>query len=512
MQPASEKATTRRGSGSPRWSSFVVLSAFALAAGFLPGYLWGTRPFVHEPLHSTVEAVGALAAITTAILLLRRAPGDASRAAPAAVSFLGMGILDGVHALSLPGQSFVLLHSFASLAGALGFSLAWVPSTMRRSGEFWTRKLPASVAAAALVLGLTSLFRPASFPAMLHDREFTAAGIWVNVAAGALFLLSAVPFLVRAQRSRRHEELLFGSMALLFGAAELLVPFSALWDAQWWSWHAVRLAAYCVALWLSQEYVAGLRAAEQAARQQAQQAIRAREDLLAVVSHDLRSPLSSITLSATMLSSRASWSAGDGGAGARRTAETILRSADQMGRLISNLLDAARIEAGGLSVAQVRNDAAALIGEAVEMIRPLAESKRLRIEQRVARGLPPILSDRERIQQVLANLFDNAIKFTPEGGAITITANIEGEAVRFTVADTGPGIPSDALPHLFDRYWQASRTGRAGAGLGLYIAKGIVEAHGGRLRAESGPGRGSTFSFTLPTARAPEEQRGATAP
>jgi signal transduction histidine kinase len=496
----------------PRWPSFVVLSAFALAAGFLPEYLWGSQPFVHEPLHSTIEAVGALAAITTAVLLLRRAPDDASRAVPAAVSFLGMGILDGIHALSLPGQSFVLLHSFASLAGALGFVVAWVPSTMRRSRKLWTRKLPATVAAASLALGLMALFRPATFPAVLRDREFTAAGIWVNGAAGALFLLSAVPFLVGTQRSRRHEELLFGSMALLFGAAELLVPFSALWDAQWWSWHAVRLAAYCVALWLSQSYVAGLRAAEQVARQQAQQAIRAREDLLAVVSHDLRSPLSSITLSATTFSNRSSWSAGDGGAGARKAAETILRSADQMNRLISDLLDAARIEAGGLSVAQGRNDAAALVGEAVESIRPLAERRRLTMEQRVAGGLPPILSDRERILQVLANLVGNSVKFTPEGGAITITAEGEGEAVRFTVADTGPGIPSDALPHLFDRYWQASHTRRAGAGLGLYIAKGIVEAHGGRLWAESAPGRGSTFSFTLPTARPPEDHQEAAVP
>ncbi len=511
MRSASVSTTTDGGTALPRWGLHAALPAFAFSAGLLTAVFRGSSTFVHEPLHSTIEAVGALAAVTTAVLLLRRAAADASRSAPAAVSFLGMGILDGLHALSLPGQSFVLLHSFASAAGALGLSLSWVPAPMRSSRKLWTRVLPAGMASAALALGLAALSRPEVFPAMVRGREFTPAGIWVNAGSGALFALAAVPFLSRARRSRSQEDLLFGSMALLFGAAELVVPFSALWDAQWWSWHVARLAAYCVALWLSQDYVTRLRAAEEAARQQAQQAIRAREDLLAVVSHDLRSPLASITLGATMLAN-ALPSAGEDGRRARRTAESILRSAEQMGHLISDLLDAARIEAGGLSVAQERNDAAAIIGEALELIRPLAESKRLKIAQDVAAELPPILSDRDRILQVLENLFDNAVKFTPEDGVITIAAEAEGDSVRFRVADTGPGIPSDALPHLFDRYWQASHSRRGGAGLGLYIAKGIVESHGGRLWATSGPGQGSTFSFTLPAARAPEEPQRPSAP
>lgn len=502
MRPAPASSARGRGSCVPRWASYVLLPALAVVAGVLPAYLWGSVPFAHEPLHSTIETVGAMAAISTAVLLLRREPEDAMRAAPAAISFLGMGILDAIHALSISGPSFVLLHSLASLAGALGFTLGWVPPEMRRSAGFWTRRLPTTVAAASVALGLTALLRPGSFPAIVHGREFTAAGIAVNCAAGALFLLSVGPFLVRARLCRRREDFLFGSMALLFGAAELVVPFSALWNVQWWSWHAVRLAAYSVALWLSQSYVAGLRAAERAARRQAQEAVLARDELLAVVSHDLRSPLSSIVVSAKLLSRRAS-RAGDADAGARGTIETILRSADQMSRLLGDLLDAARLEAGGLPVSRSRHDPAALVDEAVQMMRPLAENKGLAIRQRVAGGLPSILSDRKRILQVLANLLGNAVKFTPEGGAITITADGEGEAVRFTVADTGAGIPGDALPHLFDRYWQARHTGHAGAGLGLYIAKGIVEAHGGRLRAQSSPGQGSTFSFTLPAGASP---------
>ncbi len=500
-----------RGAGVPWWAYCGALSAFALAAGFVPHLVWGARPIVYEPLHSTIEAVGALVAIATAFLLLERAPADASRVAPAAIGFLGMGILDGLHAISPPGQTFVLLHSFASLAGALGLTLAWVPARRVRSRKLWSRTLPAGMAAAALAVGLTALVRPDLFPAMLRGREFTVAGTALNGASGALFLLSAVPFLVVARRSRRLEDVLFGSMALLFGTAEIVVPFSTLWDAEWWSWHAVRLAAYFVALWLSREYVARLRAAEQAARQQAQHAIRAREDLLAVVSHDLRSPLASITLSATMLSEHALL-AGDDGARARKTAELILRSADQMSHLISDLLDAARIEAGGLSVAQVSNDAAAIVEEAMDMMRPLAESKRLEVAQQIAGGLPPILSDRRRILQVFANLFGNAVTFTPEGGTITIAADAQDDSVRFMVADTGPGISSEVLPHLFDRYWQASHARRGGAGLGLYIAKGIVEAHGGRLWATSAPGRGSAFSFTLPIAPRAEEMQSASAP
>jgi len=115
-------------------------------------------------------------------------------------------------------------------------------------------------------------------------------------------------------------------------------------------------------------------------------------------------------------------------------------------------------------------------------------------------GLPPVVADRERVLQVFTNLGGNALKFTPENGRVEIRASGRGAAVEFAVRDTGPGIASEDLPHIFDRFWQAQKTARAGAGLGLAIAKGVIEAHGGAIQVESESGRGSRFTFTLPVA------------
>jgi signal transduction histidine kinase len=133
------------------------------------------------------------------------------------------------------------------------------------------------------------------------------------------------------------------------------------------------------------------------------------------------------------------------------------------------------------------------------MLRPLAASSTITLEAHIEDDLPPVLADAARVQQVLSNLVGNAVKFTPRSGRITVCAeHIDGE-VRFGVIDTGPGIPAEQLPHIFGRFWQAKSDHR-GIGLGLAIAKGIVEAHNGRIWVESHVGLGSTFYFTLPTA------------
>lgn len=228
---------------------------------------------------------------------------------------------------------------------------------------------------------------------------------------------------------------------------------------------------------------------------QAEQARRAREDLLAVVSHDLRNPLSAVELQAQLLERT-------DGDRVRAQAGAIRRAAERMRHLIGDLLDAAQLEAGRFAVERRPAPPAQLARDAHELFAPLAERKKLRLTSVVAAELPPISCDREAVLRVLSNLLGNAVKFTPEGGRVTISAALEGDAVRFAVTDTGPGIPPDQIAHLFDRYWQA-RTGRAGVGLGLYIAKGIVDAHGGAIDVESSLGAGSTFSFTIPVAEPP---------
>ncbi len=228
----------------------------------------------------------------------------------------------------------------------------------------------------------------------------------------------------------------------------------------------------------------------------AQRAVRAREDVLAIVAHDLRNPLSGITL-ITELVERIPL-ADASGEQVRKKMEVIRRGVDQMEKLIADLLCAATIESGHLSVTRSLHDARGLVTEAVEMMEPLAREKKLRLQVRLDDELPAIECDHDRLIEVFSNLLGNAIKFTPSSGAVSVRARRNGPAVLFAVEDSGPGIAEDAVPRLFDRYWQGKNARRAGAGLGLYIVKGIVEAHGGRVWAESRPGAGSTFSFTIP--------------
>jgi signal transduction histidine kinase len=169
-----------------------------------------------------------------------------------------------------------------------------------------------------------------------------------------------------------------------------------------------------------------------------------------------------------------------------------------MDHLIRNLVDASAIEAGRLSVARRPQEVEGLVDDVIRMMLPIATERTLRIERRLAGALPPVDCDRERILQVFSNLIGNAIRFTPSGGSITVMAEPVGQTVRFCVADTGSGFPAEALPHLFDRYWQTGRSTRSSAGLGLYIVKGIVEAHGGGVWAENAPLGGATFCFTIP--------------
>jgi PAS domain S-box-containing protein len=243
--------------------------------------------------------------------------------------------------------------------------------------------------------------------------------------------------------------------------------------------------------------------------EQARRAIQSREDLLAVVSHDLRNPLSVILVSAT-LALRA-WPPGDAN---RRAIEAIRRSALRMDRLIGDLLDASTIEAGRLSLETAAQSVDQIVRDAIEALEAPAAQKRVRLEAVVGGDLG-VFCDRGRMLQVFSNLIGNATKFTPEGGSITVRVEPRDQEVWFFVTDTGPGIPEDQLPRLFDRYWQAKRTARLGTGLGLTIAKGIIEAQDGRIGVESQLGVGSTFFFTLPRANppgsVPDSQKDATA-
>lgn len=235
--------------------------------------------------------------------------------------------------------------------------------------------------------------------------------------------------------------------------------------------------------------------------EKARQAVAARDEMLGVVSHDLRNPLNVIGAAAGLIL--------DIPLPEEKKQEqlrTIKKSADRMNRLIQDLLDVTGIEAGRFSVERTPEDPEELLEEAYEMMVPLFSDGDVSLDREpLPCPLPGVYADRERILQVFSNLLGNALKFTPEGGRVSLgAAPADDGLVRFFVEDTGHGIPEEDLPHLFDRFWSGHRSGdaREGTGLGLPIARGIVEVHGGAISVESEPGVGTRISFTIPTTRA----------
>ena len=227
-------------------------------------------------------------------------------------------------------------------------------------------------------------------------------------------------------------------------------------------------------------------------------ALAARSDFLGLVSHDLRTVLGNIALNAELLAREA---AGDE-AGQRTLARAtkIQQSTKHMTRLVGDLVDVASIETGRFGVVPDTSDAKALVRDTLEAFRPAASAKGISLALAAADGVLLAKYDQDRILQVLANLLSNAIKFTGDRGSIAVHVESIGTELRFSVADTGAGVEPDHLESIFERFWQVTRGDRRGLGLGLFISRCIVEAHGGRIWAESALGRGSTFYFTLPGA------------
>jgi signal transduction histidine kinase len=230
------------------------------------------------------------------------------------------------------------------------------------------------------------------------------------------------------------------------------------------------------------------------------QAIQARDDMMGIVSHDLRNPANAVKMLVRSIL--------EGDTERRLTGDVVERlqvvrqAAEQIDALIQDLLDVSRLEAGRLTVSPERVEVDWLLSRSVEAMRPLAEASGVSLRPEVPADLPSLRADPDRALQVLSNVIGNAIKFTPAGGSVRIGAGLSDGSMLFTVSDTGIGVPPELLPHVFDRFFQVSaapgRGPRHGAGLGLPIARGIVEAHGGRIWMDSDPATGTTVRFTLP--------------
>jgi signal transduction histidine kinase len=248
------------------------------------------------------------------------------------------------------------------------------------------------------------------------------------------------------------------------------------------------------------EELSALYLKEQAISARLREADQFKDDLLTIISHELRTPLTSIKGSLSLLLDEQKVEGVT-----REFLEIAEQNTDRLIALVNDLLDLSRIESGKLELERERFSIRDAILSATQRIRALADRKGLRLEMQVPEGVPPVDADPGKVEQVLVNLLDNAIKFTPEGGQITLRAEAargDGAAtLQVSVSDTGIGIPSECLPRVFEKFYRvdmSSTRGARGTGLGLAICKAIVEGHGGRIWGESAPGGGSRFTFTLP--------------
>lgn len=230
--------------------------------------------------------------------------------------------------------------------------------------------------------------------------------------------------------------------------------------------------------------------------------VEARDAVLATVSHDVRTLLGGLSINTELVMANAP--EGESGEKLRKYAGMSRRLIAQLNRLISDLLDVASIEVGQFAVIPEDVDLAEILRDTFEAFEPLAAARKVTLDAEPPRRSLRVRLDTGRILQVLANLISNALKFTSEGGKVSIRARPEGDDIHFVVSDTGAGIPADELERIFERFRQVGKDHR-GVGLGLFISKGIVEAHGGRMWAESEAGSGSTFHFVLPASGSPPQ-------
>ncbi|NVB82016.1 MAG: GAF domain-containing protein [Kofleriaceae bacterium] len=331
--------------------------------------------------------------------------------------------------------------------------------------------------------GYTPWDREEPYPAPISVGDVEADPGWASsrdvVLAEGIRALAFVPLV--------HRRELIGKFALYRDSP---TPFAAR-DLQLAATVAVHVATAVERKRDARELARSLRE-EREARVLAEDARRARQDILSIVTHDLRNPLGTVMMGAQSLLSFDTEPER-----IRKIAERIQRQADRMARLITDLVDYGGIETGKLALERASHRPDAIIEATTDIFAQLAEERGLRFESRIWPDLPLVDCDSERAVQVLGNLVSNALKVTPRGGAVSIGAEPKDRDVVFYVRDTGPGIDAEDLPLLFERHWQSETSAYRHARLGLSIARGIVDAHGGRIWAESQVGAGSTFYFHL---------------
>jgi len=486
---------------------------------------------VHLVLHAVLETLGCMLALGIASFLLMRSGEKNNRYTVwLASSILVMGIIDAFHASMVPSNEFVCLRSTAHLIGGMCIALIWLPERLIRTRL--VEVLPKVLAIAAGLFGAISLTFPEILPTVFADGRFTVVAKTLNFTGGILFLAGVAYFIFRFDRNQDNMQVLFAVFCLLFGVAGLTFMFSRLWSVGWWLLHFARLTGYIVAFKYvsansSAEYLSLIRnqetlrfantrveeskrelerlneqleASVQEANRLAKKAVvanLAKSEFLANMSHELRTPLHSII-------SFASFGVKKHTSAERKKLLDYFNRIRQSGRtlleLLDDLLDLAKLESRKAVFTFEPTDVRSLVESMKNELEALLSERRLEMRCGATDFHEPVKLDSDKIKQVLRNLLNNAIKFSPQGGIIDVQVYGMDGFVRVSVLDEGPGIPPDELEAVFDKFVQSSKTktGAGGTGLGLAICQEIIAAHRGRIWAENRLKGGAVFSFEIP--------------
>jgi signal transduction histidine kinase len=514
-----------------------ALSALGIFLTLSISYVEDLLPYLrlnHVVLHAVLETLGCMLALGIAsFLLMRSGEKNNKYTVWLASSILVMGVIDAFHASMMPSNEFVCLRSIAQLIGGTCIALIWLPERLIRTRL--VELLPKALATAAGLFGAISLTFPEILPTVFADGRFTVVAKAFNFTGGILFLAGVAYFIFRFDRNQDIMQVLFAVYCLLFGVAGLTFMFTRLWSVGWWILHIARLTGYVVAFKYvsansAAQYLSLIRneenlkqakvLAEESKRElerlnrqleasvqqanvlakKADAANQAKSEFLANMSHELRTPLHGILSFASFGIKKYATSKPerllDYFNRIRQSGKTLLE-------LLNDLLDLAKLESGKAVFVFKPTDLVMLIKSVMDEFDALLSERDLTIRREVVECVSQITIDADKIKQVLRNLLNNAVKFSPKGGIIDIIIRSLENSVKVSVRDQGPGIPQNELEAVFDKFVQSSKTktGAGGTGLGLAICHEIIVAHKGRIWAENRPRGGAIFSFEIPLLR-----------
>lgn len=471
------------------WSLLLTVAAGGtLLAGEGFHLLWPDWRGHHEPLHSTMEALSGLASLAMALVLLLRCREPADRKFQTlAAGFLGMGLLDLCHAVAQPGNGFVLLRNMASLVGAVGFGLVWLPDQAKARPERpW---LPWAVAAGSLGFGLWIVLYPEQAPVMVQNGEFTPTAIAPQSLAAMGFLAAAWRFLLDHRTSGKPEDYLFTSLAAIFGLAELVFMYSVPWDSRWWFWHALRLlACFLVLGYVSRGYfravrelecaLAQTRGAEQAARRSEQQLRRLLDERERIAQNLHDGSIQTLYALSLGLERCQRLIGTQSQAFAQELAGHLAAAVVDLKLVIRDLRGYLLGVEPTISTGQDLQTALASLIAGME--RPHALRFHLQIDPAAADLVTP-----EQAPQLLAIAREAVSNSLRHSGARrgTLSLRLEEGTLRLVVEDDGAGFAAtSAKPQGHGLRNMAARAGKLG----------------GRLEVRSSPGQGTRIVFALP--------------